>query len=233
LTAATSKPTLLPALTAKVQVLEILPTGGLLAGTDTGLYKTGDPAKGWEKLSFGSGLNENIYAIHVTTLRPDTIWVGTANSGVVVSRDGGKSWTRIGGAVDNIPVSSIASDPKRPDYIYVGTTQTFYLSRDDGQTWNRRGGNLPLGNFTQILINPNNTDELLLSSALDLDGGIYISTDAGNRWKRVDGKDMKLASRRFWSMAFDPQDPNRIFASTHSSGVYRIERPATKAVLGM
>ena len=123
-----------------------------------------------------------------------------------------------------MPVSSIASDPKRPDYLYVGTIQTFYLSRDDGRTWTRRGGNLPLGNYTSILVNPNNTDEILVSSALNTDGGIFMSTDAGNKWKRVDGKEMKLASRRFWTMTFDPRDPNRIFAGTHSSGVYRIER---------
>ena len=44
------------------------------------------------------------------------------------------------------------------------------------------------------------------------------------KWKRVDSKEMPLPSRRVWSMAFDPQDPNRIFAGSHSSGVYRIER---------
>jgi hypothetical protein len=44
------------------------------------------------------------------------------------------------------------------------------------------------------------------------------------KWKRVDSKDMLLPSRRVWSMAFDPHDSNRIFAGSHSSGVYRIER---------
>lgn len=223
-----STPGLVPAISDKVQVIEILPGGGLLAGTDRGLFKTTDPTKGWEKLPFGA-FNENVFAVHVAAERPDTIWVGTATSGVIVSRDGGKTWARVGGAVDNVPVSSIQSDPKRPDYIYVGTTQTFYVSRDNGATWSRRGGHLPLGNFTSILINPNNTDEILLSSALDTDGGIYISTDAGQNWKRVDSKDQRLASRRFWSMAFDPQDPNRIYASTHSAGVYRIERSQTNA----
>ena len=58
------------------------------------------------------------------------------------------------------------------------------------------------------------------------DGGLFISGDAGNKWKRVDSKEMKLASRRIWTMVFDPQDPNRIYAGTHSSGVYRIERKA-------
>src|SRR5262245_4547207 len=166
-------------------------------------------------------------ALHVSATRPDTIWAGTANSGVIVSRDGGKNWRRTGGAVDNVPVSSITSDPKRPDFIYVGTIQTFYVSRDAGQTWTRKGGNLSIGNFTSILINPNNTDEIMLSSALDTEGGIYISTDAGNKWKRVDSKDLKLPSRRFWSLAYDPQDTNRLYASTHSSGVYRIEREGT------
>jgi photosystem II stability/assembly factor-like uncharacterized protein len=225
-------PALLPALTEKVKIIEFLPDGkGLLAGTDKGLYKSIDVTKGWEKLSFAPGMDENVFAIHVTDNRPGTLWVGTARSGVIVSHDGGKTWARTGGAIDDVPVSSITSDPKRPDYIYVGTSQTFYASRDNGQTWSRRGGNLPLGNFTSILINPNDTDEILLSSALDTDGGIFISTDAGNKWKRVDGKDMKLASRRFWSMSFDPQDTNRIYAATHSSGVYRIERKVATAAV--
>jgi photosystem II stability/assembly factor-like uncharacterized protein len=217
-------PGLVPALTQKVKVIESLPGGGLIAGTDSGLYRTSDVTKGWERVALGAGMNENIFAVHITTGRPDTIWVGTATSGVIVSRDNGRTWTKTSGAPDGVPVSSIATDPRRPDYVYVGTTQTFYVSRDGGQTWNRRGGNLPLGNFTSILINPNNTDEIILSSALDADGGLYISTDAGNKWKRVDTKEMKLASRRVWSMAFDPNDANRIYAATHSSGVYRIER---------
>ena len=229
LPAATSAPAkLIPAISEKVKVIENIPgsKGGLFAGTDKGLYRSYDLSRGWEKISLGAGINDNIFAVHTSLARPETIWVGTATSGVLVSRDSGKTWAKAGGAVDNIPVSSIATDPERPDYVYVGTIQTFYLSRDGGATWSRRGGNLSLGNFTSILINPNNTDEILLSSALETDGGVYISTDAGMKWKRVDTKDMKLASRRIWSMAFDPQDPNRIYAATHSSGVYRIERTA-------
>ena len=168
----------------------------------------------------------NVFAVHVAAERPDTIWVGTERSGVIVSRDSGKTWSRTGGAVEDIPVSSITTDPKRPEFVYVGTFQAFYLSRDGGKTWARKGGNLPLGQYTSILINPDNTNEILICSALDKDGGLFISADAGNKWKRVDSKEMKLASRRIWTMAFDPQDPNRIYAGTHSSGVYRIERKA-------
>lgn len=217
-------PQLIPAITDQVTVLQFLPKGGLLAASGKGIYRSSDPLKGWEQISLGNGLDDRIMAVYINPDRPETIWAGTAKSGLVVSRDGGTTWVKAGGAVDGVPVSSIASDPKRPDYIYVGTIQTFYLSRDNGQTWTRRGGNLPLGNYTSILINPHNTDEILISSALDTDGGIFISSDAGNKWKRLDTKDMKLASRRFWTMTYDPRDPNRIFAGTHSGGVYRIER---------
>jgi photosystem II stability/assembly factor-like uncharacterized protein len=225
--AAAAAPKLIPTITEKVRAFEILPNGkGYLAGTEKGLFRSTDLTKGWERLDFGPGLSQSIFAIHVPASDPDTIWAGTATTGVVVSRDGGKTWERTGGAVDNVPVSSITCDPTRPDYVYVGTTQTFYLTRDGGKTWTRRGGNLSLGNFNSILINPKNPDEIILSSSLDTEGGLYISTDAGNRWRRLDSKDMKLPSTRFWSVAFDPTNSNRLFAATHSSGVYRIERDA-------
>jgi photosystem II stability/assembly factor-like uncharacterized protein len=219
-------PGLIPTLTEKVKVLAQTEDGknGIFAGTDKGLFRTYDIAKGWEKISFGEGIDENVFVVYSSPVQPETIWVGTAISGVVVSRDNGLTWQRVEGAPQGFPISSIAVNPKQPENMYVGTSQTFYASRDGGKTWTRRGGNLPLGNYTSILINPRNTDEVYTSSALEADGGIYFSDDAGWNWKRIDTKDMKLASRRVWSMAFDPEDSNRIFAGTHSSGVYRIDR---------
>lgn len=203
---------------------------GLIAGTDRGLFRTYDIAKGWEKLNLGVGINENIFAVHISAARPDTIWVGTATSGVLVSHDGGKTFAKAGGANEGAPISTIVSDPKRPDYVYVGTSQTFFYSRNGGSTWTRRGGGLPIGNYTSILVNPENTDELIVSSSYEANGGIYVSTDAGDKWKRVDEKEWLLPSRRVWSLTFDPRDNNRIFAGTHSSGVYRIERRPTSAL---
>ncbi len=224
-------PTFLAALTEKVKVLVYTEDGknGIYAGTDKGLFRSYDLAKGWDRISFGDGFSDNIFAVYTTPQKPDTIWVGTEKSGVIVSHDGGKTWEKNTQIPQDVPISSITSDPKRPDYIYVGTSQTLYLSRDGGKTWMRRGGNLPLGNYTSILINPNNTDEIFISSALETDGGIYYSKDAGANWKRMDTKDMKLPSRRVWSMIFDPNNPSRIFAATHSSGIYRIDRAPVTA----
>ena len=224
-------PKIVPAFTEKVKVLAFTEDdkNGILAGTDTGLYRTYDIDKGWEKLPFGNGLNENVFVIHASPLVPGTIWAGTATSGVVVSRDDGKTWSKVEGLPEGIPISSITSDPKRPNYLYVGTIQSIYLSRDGGRTWNRTRGTLPLGNYVSILIDPNNTDEIFAASALESDGGIFFSDDAGQKWRRVDSKEMKVPSRRVWTMAFDPNDPNTIFAGSHSSGVYKIERQQVSA----
>lgn len=231
----TAKPTtttatttaLIPALTEKVKILTGTEDGknGILAGTDTGLYRSYDVTKGWEKISFGANVKHNIFAIHVSPLNPNKIWIGTAISGVLFSEDNGKTWKKAEGVPSTVPVISINSDPTKADVIYVGTVQTLYLTRDGGKNWQRRGGNLPLGSYTSILINPSNTNEVYVSSALETDGGIYYSTDAGANWRRLD-KNMNLPSKRVWSLAFDPKDSNRIFAATHSSGVYRIEREA-------
>jgi photosystem II stability/assembly factor-like uncharacterized protein len=229
--APTPEPLAVPALEKRIKVLAYTEDGknGYFAGTDSGLYRTYDLEKGWEKLPFGDGISENVFVIYVSPLMPGVIWVGTDRSGVLVSRDDGKTWKKVEGVPNDVPISSIAIDPKRPENVYVGTTYTFFASRDGGRSWTRRGGNLPVGNFTSILINPSNTDEIFISSAIETDGGIYYSKDAGQSWRRVDNKDMKLPSRRVWSMIFDPNNPRRIFAATHSSGIYRIDRDPASA----
>jgi len=229
--AADSGPVLVPALTEKVKVLAFTEDGrnGLLAGTDTGLYRSYDVTKGWEKLTLGDGVNQNIFSIHISPQRPEQIWVGTETSSVLISSDDGKTWTKTEASPAGVPVTSIAIDPKRPDYVYVGTVQSLYRSHDGGKTWIGRGHDLPLGSYTSILIDPNNTDEVFVSSSLQSDGGIYYSDNAGGKWRRVDSKDMKLPSRRIWTMVFDPTDPNRIFAASHASGIYRIDRRADTA----
>ena len=90
------------------------------------------------------------------------------SSGVLVSRDSGKTWRQVDGVPRDVPVNTIAQDPQRPDYVYVGTKQAFFMSHDGGATWRVRGGNLPFGDFTSILINPRNGDEIFAGNAYQI-----------------------------------------------------------------
>jgi photosystem II stability/assembly factor-like uncharacterized protein len=210
---------------------------GILAATNTGLYKAFDPAAGWLKLAYGNGLDAEPRTLCVSTsaAEPQTIYVGTANSGVLVSRDGGKTWAQARGIPTDAPINIIEQDPKRPAYVYVGTTQTFYLSHDGGERWLRRGGNLPLGSYTSILINPSNPDEIYVGNAYERGGrsfsiyeggGVFRTADAGTTWQRIDPM---LPSRRVWALALDPSDPTKLFVGSHSAGVYVARRGANAA----
>src|SRR5829696_4209413 len=131
----------------------------ILAATATGLYRSVDPSKGWQKLSYGS-YDPRTTSISTTPKQPETIWVGTPSAGVLISRDSGKTWRQVDGVPRDVPINTIAQDPQRPDYVYVGTKQALFMSHDGGANWQVRGRNLPFGDFSSTLINPRNGDEI-------------------------------------------------------------------------
>lgn len=199
----------------------------LLAATNLGLYRSVDPTLGWRKLPYGSNLDARTSTIATDPRRPETIFVGTASSGVLVSHDAGKTWQRVSGVPNEAPVNTIAMSVQDPNLIYVGTKQSFYLSRDGGANWNRRGGNLPFGDFTSILINPRNGDEVFVGNAYqtgEIGGGVYRTINGGQTWARIDPKENRLPSQRIWALAFDSRDQNTLFVGSHSAGVYVVPR---------
>jgi photosystem II stability/assembly factor-like uncharacterized protein len=197
-----------------------------LAGTNAGLYRSFDPGKGWQKLNYGPHFDSRTTTVSTSVNTPETIWVGTAVSGVLVSRDGGENWRQVDLPRD-AAINIVVQDPRRPERVYVGTKTAFYMSHDGGVTWNRRGGNLPFGDFTSILINPRNNDEIFTGNAYQLTevgGGVFRSVDAGVTWARIDPKERRLPSQRIWALAFDAHDQNILFVGSHSAGVYVVPR---------
>jgi photosystem II stability/assembly factor-like uncharacterized protein len=198
----------------------------VIAATNMGLYRSYDPATGWQKLTYGSSFDPRTSCVSADPRHPETILVGTASSGVLISQDSGKTWQRVSGIPTDAPVNTIARDEQQPN-IYVGTKQSFYLSHDGGVSWSRRGGNLPFGDFTSILINPRNSDEVFVGNAYqtgEYGGGVYRSVNGGQTWARIDPKENRLPSQRIWALALDARDQNTLFVGSHSAGVYVVPR---------
>jgi photosystem II stability/assembly factor-like uncharacterized protein len=191
---------------------------GVFAATNSGLYKSYDVTKGWDRLFYGKGIDVRTLCVRVDRKDPSTIWVGTSISGVLVSKDKGQTWQQVKDISTSAPVNVIEQDQKMPERIYIGTAWSLYMSDNGGQSWMRRGGNLPLGNYTSVALNPVNSNEVLAGNAGD-NGGVYQSVDAGKTWTRIDPQ---LPSKRIWSMTFDRS--NNIFIGSHSAGVYVIKR---------
>jgi len=199
----------------------------ILAATNAGLYRTADPNRGWDRLPYGTGMDPRTTCISTSTQNPSVLLVGTATSGVLISHDAGQTWQQVSGVPTTSPVNVIAQDPQRSAFIYVGTRQALYMSHDGGDHWSRRGGNLPFGDFTSVLVNPQNTNEVFTGNAYqngEVGGGVYRSSDSGNTWVRIDAREHRLPSLRIWSLALDPHDQNTLFVGSHSAGVYVVPR---------
>jgi photosystem II stability/assembly factor-like uncharacterized protein len=223
----------LPALSDPVNAMvSYIDTAGhmvMLAATNAGLYRSLDPEEGWDRVDYGRGLDVRTNAISTSDQNPQVIFVGTAGSGVLVSRDAGETWQQMGGIPTTSPINVIVQDPKRPAYIYVGTKTAFYSSHDGGEQWTRRGGDLPYGDFNSILINPRDTNEIFTGNAYQngsVGGGVFRSTNAGSTWTRIDARELRLPSMGIWALALDPRDQNTLFVGSHSAGVYVVSRGA-------
>ena len=223
-------PSISDPINALVQFRDRSGHSGVLAATNNGLFRTLNPAQGWDRISYGRGLDPRTSSISTSAQNPSLIFVGTATSGVLVSRDTGETWQQVSGVPATSPVNIIVQDQQRSAFIYVGTKQAFYLSHDGGEHWSRRGGNLPFGDFTSILINSRNSNEIFAGNAYQNDqnaeygGGVYRSVDGGTTWARIDSREHRLPSMRIWALALDTRDQNTLFVGSHSAGIYVVAR---------
>ncbi|MEU5265808.1 hypothetical protein [Amycolatopsis sp. NPDC021455] len=118
-------------------------------------------------------------------------------SGLFVSTDGGRTWTRqplVGPA--RYWCHAVRFHPRRPGWIFVtiaanGSPTGIWRSRDGGVTWEHLAGGLPdpdLIGRTSLALAPSDPDvvyALVESGGKVLD--VYRSDDAGDGWKAIGG----------------------------------------------
>jgi autotransporter-associated beta strand protein len=107
--------------------------------------------------------------------------------------DGGQNWFDITGNLPDLPVWTLAIDPRpNPNILYIGTDQGVYSSTDLGKTWNPFGVGMPQTIVSKIILDQFH-DYLLASTMgrgvfkLDLDapaakGGAGRSITGANSW---------------------------------------------------
>jgi photosystem II stability/assembly factor-like uncharacterized protein len=63
--------------------------------------------------------------------------------------------------------------------MFVAMRDGLFKSVDAGTSWKRVGNELK--NVASVAINPKQTNEVFVST---IDGTIYVSADAGTKWKK-------------------------------------------------
>ncbi|MGD2114715.1 MAG: glycosyl hydrolase [Acidobacteriota bacterium] len=131
-------------------------------------------------------------------LEVGTLWAGTDDGRVHVTRDGGASWTEVTGNVPGLPAWGTVSaiEPSRRDagtaYLVVDAHRlddpSPYLWRttDFGASWSRLGmgpdGNLPPDEPLFVVREDPVRDGLLFAGG---ERGVFFSRDGGATWERL------------------------------------------------
>jgi len=104
------------------------------AATLSGLYKTIDGAKTWQRI--GESLaDQMIIAMVLDRSRRGVIYI-TGRDGVHRSEDGGATWETLNNGFTTTNVRSIAQSETDPNMFYAGTNGSgLYRSKDGGETW--------------------------------------------------------------------------------------------------
>jgi photosystem II stability/assembly factor-like uncharacterized protein len=157
---------------------------------------------------------------------PHTYYFGSTGGGVWKSTDGGLTWRSMTDKTKDMSpsIGAIAVAPSDPNVIYAGTGEAcirgdiiegngIYKSVDGGKTWNLTGLQ-DTGAIGRIIVHPRNADIVFVAAlghpfGPNPDRGIFRTTDGGKTWNKVLFKDENTGGI---DLAFDPANPNTIFA---------------------
>jgi hypothetical protein len=116
---------------------------------------------------------------------------GSADGRVNISTDNGQTWQNISEGLPNRWITDVVFDPQDLNTIYA-TVSGFrwdeelahvFKSTNSGDDWVAISGNLPEIPVNQLIIDPDDTDKLIVGT----DAGIYMTVDAGDNWECISG----------------------------------------------
>lgn len=98
------------------------------------VFRSQDGGESWEETYVVSQEEYAVFAVEVDNFEPSTVYIGTAQGGLLKSTDYGKSWETMNWFDDVI--SDIAINPLNTQEVYVSTFRKgIYKTADKGETW--------------------------------------------------------------------------------------------------
>ncbi len=184
------------------------------------------------RISRNDGISQwpAIVSLAESPKRPGLLYAGTDDGNVAVTRDMGKSWTRITDKFQGLPKGLFVSElvPSRFDEGTVYATfdghrsndfaTWMYVSTDYGQTWRSMNGNLKDQVARTLLEDLKNPDVLYLGT----ETGIFVSLDRGANWMRMKGN---MPTVRVDEMVIHPRD-NALVVATHGRAFWVLDNVA-------
>ncbi len=134
-----------------------------------------------------------ILVIEPSMMEENTLWVGTDDGRVHLTKNSGQTWTDVSKNIPDLPAGSWIAQIKASnknkgeallianDYRRFNYTPYAYRTKDYGVTWSRIVDANDVKSYTlSIVEDPINANLLFLGT----DDGLYVSIDAGNKWTK-------------------------------------------------
>ena len=211
------------------------------------VFRSTDEGRSWERISpdltrnrrevmgetSGGPISSNASSLfHTSVIRTiaespligGELWVGTDDSSVQVSRDGGRSWLNV--SPPDLPewttVTSIDVSAHRPGTVYVAgerhrvsdRTPYLYKTKDYGKTWQRITGGIRENDFSWVVREDPVRPGLLYAGT---ETGAYISFDDGAAWQSLQGN---LPPAMVMHMRVKDDD---LVVATHGRGIWILD----------
>ncbi len=137
---------------------------------------------------------DTIFTVMESPMQAGTIWSGSDDGLVYVTRDGGKNWSNVSPSKDIMPewiqINSLEASPFDPATAYVAATMYkhddykpyLYKTSDYGKTWKKITNGIPDSAFTRVVREDPNKRGLLYAGT---ETGLYLSFDDGANWQSM------------------------------------------------
>ena len=198
---------------------------------------TNDPEKQKQEESGGvtvdnsyAEMHTTIYSISESPRDGQTIWVGTDDGNLQLTRDGAKSWTNVVGNIPNLPKASCVSWVEASLYDAGTAYATFdrhtfgdmgpqvFKTTDYGKTWTPIvASDSGVRGYAHVIKEDTLAPNLLF---LGTEFGLWISLDSGKHWAQYKGHEFPKVAVR--DIVVHPRESDLVVA-THGRGIWIVD----------
>lgn len=238
-------------LLSKVNFLYLDPRDSniLYAATENGLFRSNDAGENWQKIFVGKDVQEkNIASIALCEEAPKSIFIATGN-GIFFSTVNRIQWQKVGGALLDARISSIAVNPAHCDELFVASSKGLFKTGNRLASYEKLHSGFSVESedsvtgldsseeeispqenfFSHLTIEEKEAARLYVGTS----EGVFFSLDAGKSWKKTILSGLFDERVRYIALGADApaNSVKRIFLATQN-GVFACNQDSCKQLYG-